>query len=135
MNEQTKENLLKAMHGEAFAYAKYMLFAEHARKKGLKNLANLFEKTAKVERLEHFREEAELVGLVGTDADNLKDAMKGESYEIETMYPEFATQASVAGDKAAADRFNEIREDERGHFEAYRKALQQLEKTKTRKQK
>ena len=128
MNEQTKENLLKAMHGEAFAYAKYMLFEEHARKKGLKGLANLFEKTANVERLEHFREEAELLGLVGADADNLKDAMKGESYEIETMYPEFAKQASAAGDKAAADRFAEIRGDEQGHLETYSKALEKVER-------
>jgi hypothetical protein len=46
----------------------------------------LFEKTAEVERCEHFAEKAELAGLVGNDADNLKDSIKGESYEIEIMY-------------------------------------------------
>ena len=32
MNPQTRENLLKAMHGEAFAFVKYTLFALQARK-------------------------------------------------------------------------------------------------------
>ena len=54
MNAQTKENLLTSMHGEAFAYVKYMLFAEHARKNGKPELADLFAKTADVERFEHF---------------------------------------------------------------------------------
>ena len=30
MHAQTKANLLTALHGEAFAYAKYILYAEHA---------------------------------------------------------------------------------------------------------
>ena len=86
MNQRTQKNLVTAMHGEAFAFVKYMLFAEHARKNGHPELADLFEKTAHVERFEHLAEEAELAGLVGSDADNLADAIEGESYEVETMY-------------------------------------------------
>ncbi len=36
MDKETRENLLDAMHGEAFAYVKYMLFAEHAQKTVMK---------------------------------------------------------------------------------------------------
>ena len=43
------DNLSTAMHGEAFAYVKYLLYAEHARKNDNKELAELFEKTAKVQ--------------------------------------------------------------------------------------
>ena len=111
MNKKTMDNLSTAMHGEAFAYAKYMLYAEHARQGGNTELAQLFEKTAKQERLEHFAEEAGLAGLVATDAENLKDAIQGESYEVETMYRDFAQQAAAVGDRAAADRFAEIRHD------------------------
>jgi len=93
------------MHGEAFAYAKYMLYAKHAQQNGNTELANLFKTAANVERFQHFAEEAQLAGLVGSDADNLKDAIKGESYEVETMYRQFAEQAASVGDKAAADRF------------------------------
>lgn len=119
LDQTTRENLLTAMHGEAFAYVKYMLFAEQARKNGNKKLADLFEKTADVERFEHFSEEAHLLGLVGGDFENLADAIKGESYEIETMYVEFARKARGCGDFAAAARFEEIRGDEIGHRAAF----------------
>lgn len=128
MNSQTKNNLLTAMHSEAFAYVKYMLFAERARKNGRADLADLFESTAHVERFEHFAEEAELAGLVGSDEDNLRDAVAGESYEVDTMYGEFAQQARTAGDQAVADRFGEIRRDERGHRDLYKAAAAHLSK-------
>jgi rubrerythrin len=126
MNPQTRQNLLQALHGEAFAFVKYTLFAQHARKAGHEELAALFEKTAQVERLEHFAEEAEIAGLVGSDADNLRDAIEGEAYEVDTMYREFAEQAAAAGDKAAAARFAEVRRDEMGHRDAFKAALQKL---------
>jgi rubrerythrin len=116
------------MHGEAFAYAKYMLYAKHARQNGNTELANLFKTAANVERFQHLAEEAQLAGLVGSDADNLKEAIKGESYEVETMYRQFAEQAASAGDKAAADRFEEIRRDETGHRDVFKAALADVEK-------
>jgi rubrerythrin len=124
---KTMENLSKAMHGEAFAYAKYLLFAAHAKKNGNTELADLFEKTAAVERMEHLSEEAELAGVVGSDAENLKDSINGESYETETMYREFAQEARAAGDRAAADRFEEIRRDEAKHRDAFKAALDKLQ--------
>jgi len=126
LDQKTLDDLSTAMHGEAFAYAKYLLYAEHARKSGNKELADLFEKTANTERFEHFAEEAELAGLVGSDAENLRDAIKGESYEIDIMYLEFAGQAKAAGDTAAAARFEEIRHDEIGHRDAFNSALAKL---------
>jgi len=128
VNKTTIDNLSTAMHGEAFAYAKYMLYAKRARQSGNKELAQLLEKTANEELLEHFAEEAELAGLIGGDADNLKDAIQGESYEVETMYRDFAEQASATGDKAAADRFEEIRHDEMKHRDAFKEALGKLVK-------
>lgn len=127
LNAKTAENLSTAMHGEAFAYAKYLLYAEHARKSGDKQLADLFEKTAKVERLEHLREEAELAGLVGSDKQNVMDSIHGESYEVDTMYREFEQQAREVGDAAAADRFAEIRKDEMKHRDAFQAELKRLD--------
>lgn len=127
LDRKTLYDLSTAMHGEAFAYVKYLLYAEHARKSGNKELADLFERTANTERFEHFVEEAQLAGLVGCDADNLRDAIRGESYEIDTMYLEFAQKAKVAGDTAAAARFEEIRHDEMGHRDAFKIALAKLE--------
>jgi rubrerythrin len=129
MNPQTKADLLTALHGEAFAYAKYRLFAEYAREHGRNELADLFDETARTELLEHFSEEAELLGLVGDDEANLQDAIGGESYEVETMYRTFAEQAQAAGDTAAAERFAEVREDEMRHREAFAAALGRIRST------
>jgi rubrerythrin len=127
LSQKTQENLSTAMHGEAFAHAKYLLYAKQAQRNGNAELASLFTKAANTERLQHFAEEAQLAGLVGNDADNLKDAIKGESYEVDTMYREFAEQATAAGDKAAADRFEEVRRDEMGHRDAFKDALAKVE--------
>lgn len=127
-SQKTQGNLSTAMHGEAFAYAKYLLYAHDARQHGNTELANLFRRAANTERFQHFAEEAELAGLVGSDADNLRDAIKGESYEVDTMYREFAEQAAAAGDKSAADRFEEVRHDEMGHRDAFKAALEKMER-------
>ena len=127
LSAQTQNNLSTAMHGEAFAYAKYSLFAKQARQNGNEELADLFEKAANTERLEHFAEEARLAGLVGTDAENLRDAIEGESYEVNTMYREFAKQAAAAGDNLTADRFGEIRRDEMKHRDAFKTALKKVQ--------
>lgn len=126
LSPQTKQDLTTAMKGEAFAHAKYLVYADQARKNGNTELADLFEKTAKVERLEHFAEEAQLAGIVGDDQANLNDAIKGESYEVETMYRDFAKQAASAGDTAAATLFEEIRKDEMGHRDEFKAALNKL---------
>lgn len=116
------------MKGEAFAYAKYLLFAQQARAHGHSDLAALFDSTAKTERLEHFREHARLAGLVSSsDAENLRDAIAGETYETTKMYPEMAARARQAGDNQAAARFTEIGKDESKHRDAFAAALAKLD--------
>ncbi len=127
MDATTHDNLLQAMHGEAFAHAKYGLYAEQARRNGREALATLFEQAAAVELHEHFQEEAELAGLLGSDEENLRDAIGGETYEVETMYREFAEQASAAGETAAAERFLEVRADELEHRRLFAAALAELD--------
>ena len=126
MSPQTEKNLETAMAVEAFAHAKYMVFARQARAQGHEEVAALFEAAADVEVNEHFAEEAALVGLAGSDADNLRQAIEGEEYEVATMYREFAEQATAAGDHAAAARFGEVLDDERKHRDAFSAALSRL---------
>src|SRR5215470_4856243 len=116
------------MRSEAFTYAKYMLFAERARRTGNPDLAQLLEKTVKEELLEHSAEEATLAEIVCSDGDNLEDVITGESYEIETMYRDFAKQAFSVGDKAGGERFDEIRHDEMKHRDAFSEALSKVAK-------
>jgi rubrerythrin len=67
--------------------------------------------------------------LARRPVDNLKDAIKGENYETTTMYREFAEQAEKAGDHAVAMQFEEIRQDEMKHRDAFTAALAKLETT------
>jgi rubrerythrin len=127
MDAQTHENVLAAMRGEAFAHARYLLFASAARKRGSPRLASMFEGIAAVELQEHFAELAELAGLVGTDADNVRAAISDENIEVEARYPQFAEQALAAGEFAIAERFAEMVGDEREHEKALELALEGLE--------
>ncbi len=127
IKQATLNDLHSAMQGEAFAYARYMLFAEAARSNGREELAGLFEATAHTELSEHFVRHAHLAGMVGSDADNLRAAIEDETYAIEARYPSFAEHARAAGDSLAADSFEEVCKDEVEHLEAFREALIALE--------
>jgi rubrerythrin len=116
---QARADLAKAMRGEAFANVSYRLYADQARREGLAPVADLFERTAKTELDEHFREAAAMSGLVGDDAANLQAAISGEGYEATTMYPRFAREAKADGDSDAAERFSEIARDEAAHRDAF----------------
>lgn len=126
LHPSTVEDLNTAMRGEAFAHAKYLLYARQARASGHPDVARMFEEAANTERLEHFSEEAKLGGLVGDDASNLQDAIRGESYEVDHMYADFAQRAAKVGDQAAAKQFEEIRNDERRHRDAFQAELDKL---------
>jgi rubrerythrin len=126
MDTKTHENVVAALHGEAFAYARYRLFAAQAREEGDLDLAELFEGLAAVELNEHFAELAELAGLVGADADNVAVAIQDENVEAEETYRAFAEQARTVGETAAAERFEELRTDEREHAQTLETALERL---------
>ncbi len=127
MDAQTYENVLTAMRGEALAHARYLVFAAAARKGGDARLAAMFEGIAAVELQEHFAELAELAGLVGTDADNVRAALVDENREVEETYPTFARLAFAAGVPAVAERFEEMAEDEREHEKTLEQVLERLE--------
>ncbi len=126
IHESTKTDISAAMHGEAFAYAKYMLYAKQARAHGNAQLAALFEHTANVELNNHFATHAYEYGLVGTDQQNLRDSIAGENYETTTMYPQMAQRAQAAGDTKIGAIFSAIGKDERTHRDRFQAALNDL---------
>jgi len=127
MNKETHANVLAAMHGEAFAYARYLAFAKAARESGDRDLAATFEGIAEVELREHFAELGDLIQLEGADVDNLECAIHDESEEVETTYRLFADQARAAGEDEVAARFEEIRGDELEHLKTLETALERRE--------
>ncbi|MEV4299859.1 ferritin family protein [Microbispora rosea] len=116
---RTLDNLRTAMKGEALAYAKYTLYGDKARESGQPRLATLFHRTAAVERTEHFAEHANLAGAVRDTATNLCATIKRETHEGTHMYPNYARQASAAGDTEVAKVLGDTAKDELKHAKAF----------------
>ena len=124
---QTRENLLRAMRREAYAFAMYLLYATQARKHGRPEIAQLFEQVAKEEYFGLFVEQALEVGQIGMEAENLHLAIEEEAFEAEVMYRDFQAQAEAVGDHAAAERFRHLREDERRNRDQFLAVLRALD--------
>ena len=133
ISARSRKNLMEAMRGEAFAFAKYKLFARQARKGGDNELADIFDKTADQEYMEHFMEQADLIELAGTDEQDVTNAIAGESFEVDTLYKQFAEEAREDGDEQVARRFEEIRRDEAFHQLAFHEALIKIQTRQTMK--
>lgn len=115
---QTLANVRTAMRGEAYAAAKYRLFAFAAYGSGKSWLGNLFMALAGVELSEHYAALANRYGLVGTDAVNLAAAIASENGAI-AGYTGWSADASTAGDGDIADLFTGIGGDEVVHRDAF----------------
>jgi rubrerythrin len=124
---KTTEDLKAAFAGESQANRKYLAFAQAAEREGKTNLAKLFRAVAEgetVHAIKHFT----TLGEVKTSLENVKAALAGETYEIETMYPEFIADAQAEGEKAAEISFTGANEVEKVHQGQFAKALESLEK-------
>ncbi len=123
---KTTDNLKVAFAGESEARNKYTFFAEIARKEGYLYLAKIFEETAENER-QHAKDHLLLLGGLGDTVANLKSAVGGEDYEVESMYPRFAKEAEEEGEKKAANAFKQVARIEAHHRERYKKLLAMVE--------
>ena len=69
LHPQTRENLLRAMRREAYAFASYLLYATQARRHGRPEVAEAFETVAREEYFGHFAEQALEAGVIGMEAE------------------------------------------------------------------
>ena len=130
----TMVNLLKAFAGESQARNKYEYFAKVAQKEGYRDIAEHFQRAAnnekthaKLELSLHNRMATQSENNFGDTAQNLRDAMAGESYENITMYPDFAKIAQEEGYAEAARLFTGIGKIEIEHENMFKMLLQRLE--------
>ncbi len=119
MDEEVAENLKKSFSGESQAHVKYLIFAEEARSKGLVNLARVFEAFAYSEYV-HAKNHLKVLESVDDPIKNLENAIKGEVYEVEEMYPSFYDDAIKKKERMAATSFRWAMETEKRHAEIYR---------------
>ncbi len=128
---RTEKNILTAFAGESQARNRYTYFSSQARKEGLIQTSFIFEETANQEK-EHAKRlfklleggEAQIqasfpAGMIGTTAENLREAAGGEHYEWEKMYPGFANIAREEGFGDMAKIFESIAVAEKQHEKRY----------------
>ena len=138
-NTVTVQNLLAAFEGESNAHAKYTAFAAKAEEEELYGAASLLRAAARAEQI-HATNHARVLGQLGSRAEceihpvvvkstleNLKTALAGEMYEIETMYPAFVDEATARMHTGAVRTFNWALEAEKTHARLYSKAIALLE--------
>jgi rubrerythrin len=134
-NATTVQNLLAAFEGESNAHAKYTAFAVKADADGLHGAASLFRAAARAEQI-HAANHARVIKQLGGDAkceihavevkstlENLKAALSGEQYEIDTMYPGFLEEATERKNTAAIRTFHGALEAEKTHARLYGEAI------------
>jgi rubrerythrin len=117
----TQDNLKEAFAGESQANRKYTAFAQQAEKDGFANVAKLFRTAAEAETIHalgHFK----AMGAIGTTAENLQEAVNGETYEYTEMYPPMLEQAESEGHKAKR-MFGFALKAEQVHAKLYAQAL------------
>jgi rubrerythrin len=134
-SDKTIANLKDAFKGESTASAKYAAFSEKAKAEGFTQIAVLFAATSKAEAihaanhqkvLEKMGQKTDLIKpefTVKSTKENLEDALKGESYEIATMYPGFIATAKTEEAKDAVKSFRWAMDTEKKHQVIYQNAI------------
>ena len=123
----TIKNLESALAGESQAHIKYRYFARIAREEGHEDIAQHFEHTADQELLHAWSHLELLIGRPST-RECLEKAIEGETYEFETMYPEFRRAAEHEGNaRAIIEADHQIAESQE-HAAQFAAVLAQAEK-------
>ena len=123
---QTEQNLLEAFAGESQANRKYLAFAKKADQEGYPQVANLFRAAAEAETV-HAHSHLRVLKGIRSTAENLKEAIAGETHEFKSMYPAMIEAAQTEGEKAAERSFTFANEVEKIHADLYQKALDGLD--------
>ena len=119
---KTERDLLEAFAGESQANRRYLAFSKQAEKEGYHQVARLFRAAAEAETV-HAHNHMRALGAVKTTAENLKEAISGETHEFKTMYPAMIEDAQQEGQKAAERSFVYANEVEKEHAALYEHAL------------
>ena len=121
----TMDNLGEAFAGESQANRKYLAFAKKADEEGYAQVAKLFRAAADAETV-HAHAHLRVMKGVGSTADNLKQAIDGETAEFKAMYPRMMEEAKAEGEDTAYQSFANANAVEEIHAGLYDKALENL---------
>jgi rubrerythrin len=123
---KSEQNLKDAFAGESQANRKYLAFAKKADQEGYKQVAKLFRAAAEAETV-HAHAHLRTLKGIGSTADNLKEAIAGETHEFKSMYPEMIKDAKAENNSAALRSFEYANAVEKVHASLYQKALENMD--------
>ncbi|NLM42386.1 MAG: rubrerythrin family protein [Firmicutes bacterium] len=118
MRIMTEKNLRDAFAGESMAHMKYQIYSAVAEKEGYPNVAKLFKAIAYAE-LVHARNHLKELGGIKDSVANLQDAIDGETFEVEEMYPAYKVVAELQQEKGAVRSTHYALEAEKIHADMY----------------
>ena len=124
---KTEKNLMDAFAGESQANRRYLAFSKQAEKEGYHQVARLFRAAADAETV-HAHNHLRALGAIKTTAENLREAISGETHEFKTMYPAMIDAAQQEGQKPAERSFTYANEVEKEHAALYERALNDPDK-------
>jgi rubrerythrin len=122
---KTEQNLKDAFAGESQANRKYLAFAKKAELEGFQQVAKLFRAAAEAETVHAHNHLRELSGIRSTK-ENLGEAISGESYEFQMMYPAMIKEAKAESIQGALKSFEYANAVEKVHADLYKRALENL---------
>ena len=125
MEKKCEENLKDAFAGESQAHMKYLAFSAKAEQEGYKNVARLFKANSFAEQVHAVNHLRTLSGIQKTE-ENLNEAVEGEIYEVEEMYPQFIDEAQKAGEKGAERTTTWALAAEKVHADLYKAAREKV---------
>jgi rubrerythrin len=123
---KTQDDLKTAFSGESQANQRYLAFAKKADQEGFAQIARLFRAAAAAESVHagnHLRADE---GVKST-LENLKEALGGENYEVNSMYPPMLATAQEENQKKAATSFGWALEVEKIHAALYTEAINNMD--------
>ena len=119
------EYLMEAFAGESQANRRYLAFAKKADDEGFGQAARMFRAAAAAETI-HAHSHLRAAGGVHDTAENLKEAVAGETHEFMNMYPEMIEAAKAEGNTQAERSFSFANEVEKVHAKLYQGLLDNL---------
>ena len=119
---KTNENLKSAFAGESQANRRYLAYAQKADAEGLSQIAKLFRAAAEAETI-HALNHLRVIGEIKSTNENLETAVSGETFEFNTMYPEYIDVARTEGNQQAAWSFDVANKVEQIHADLFSKAI------------
>ena len=125
---KTEEFLKQAFAGESQANRRYLAFAIRADQEGFAQAARLFRAAAEAETV-HAHSHLRALNGIHSTAENLNEAINGETHEFKKMYPEMIEAAKAEGQKEAEKSFSYANAVEKVHAQLYQKLLDNLGKS------